>query len=375
VRSARLQLTLWYLGSFVATIILFGAITYFHLQQELRSAAWKATPPDHPTWAIKESLSEDEVNHLLGHLLHVSLVYSVPFVVIATSVGVLLARKSIHPIACLNTQLQLIGPKNLYRRVSVAQGDAEYRQLQAHINSLLDRLETAFTQLGDFSAKVAHELKTPLTILRLRVEQEAGQSDAEFLEAMQDELKRLSDYIDRMLLLARAEQGRIPVSLEPLPIHTIIAELIDTYSVLAESEHRSIRFRCPKGCVVQFDRQYFRQILNNILTNAIRHGTGPILVHARVAGAYTSLVCINRVNPGVKRSTLGVGLGLRLVQGLAGAVPGASFYTAKRRGYFIARLRLTSARELATLEDNPVEKTSNLWRATALRRSQGRLRM
>jgi signal transduction histidine kinase len=375
VKSLRLQLTLWYLGSFVATVILFGSVTYFHLQQELRSAAWNAARPDHPTPMIKESLSEDEINRLLGHLLHVSLVYSVPFVLVATLLGVLLARKSIHPIACPNTQLQLIGPKNLYRRVEVAQGDAEYRQLQAHINSLLDRLETAFSQLGDFSAKVAHELKTPLTILRLRVEQQAGQNDAEFLESMQDELKRLSDYIDRMLLLARAEQGRIPVSLEPLPIHTIIAELIDTYSVLAEGEHRSIRFRCPKGCVVQFDRQYFRQILNNILTNAIRHGAGPILVHVRVAGTYTSLVCINRVNPRVTRSTLGVGLGLRLIQGLAGTVPGASFYTAKLRGHFIARLRLPSAGAVATSEDNSVAETRNLWRAPGQRRLQGRIHM
>ena len=375
MKSLRLQLTLWYLGSFVATVILFGAITYFHLQQELRSAAWNAAPPDHPAWMIKESLSEDEINRLLGHLLHVSLVYSVPFVLVATSLGVLLARKSIHPIACLNTQLQLIGPKNLYRRVAVAQGDAEYRQLQAHINSLLDRLETAFAQLGDFSAKVAHELKTPLTILRLRVEQQAGQFDAEFSESMQDELKRLSDYIDRMLLLARAEQGRIPVSQESLLLHTIIADLIDTYSVLADTEHRSIRFRCPKGCMVQFDRQYLRQILNNILTNAIRHGTGPILVHVREAGTYTSLVCINRVNPGAKHSSLGVGLGLRLIQGLAGAVPGASFHTAKRRDHFIARLRLPPAGAIGTLEDNNVAETRNLWTAPGQRRLQGRIHM
>jgi signal transduction histidine kinase len=372
VKSLRLQLTLWYLGSFVATVILFGAITYFHLQQELRSAAWNVAPTDHPTWMIKESLSEGEVSRLLGHLLHVSLVYSIPFVLVAAFLGVLLARKSIHPIACLNTQLQLIGPKNLYRRVSVAHGDTEYRQLQAHINSLLDRLETGFAQLGDFSAKVAHELKTPLTILRLRVEQLAGQNDAEFLESMQDELKRLSDYIDRMLLLARAEQGRIPVSLEPLPIHTIIAELIDTYSMLAEAEHRSIRFRCPKECIVEFDREYFRQILNNILTNAIRHGTGPILVHVRVAGACTSLICINRVNPGVKHSTLGVGLGLRLTQGLARAVPGASFHTAKRRGHFIACLRLPSTRAIVTSEDNTVEEASKSWRTTTRRRLQER---
>lgn len=372
MKSLRLQLTLWYLSSFLATVILFGTITYFHLKQELRAATWKEIPQDHPTWMIKESPSEDEVKALLGHLLHISLLYSVPFVLVATSLGVLLARKSIHPIACLNTQLKLIGPRNLYRRVSVAQGDNEYRQLQAHINSLLERLETAFTQLGDFSAKVAHELKTPLTILRLRMEQQAGQIDAELSESMQDELKRLSDYIDRMLLLARAEQGRIPVSPESFPVCTIIADLIDTYSVLAETEHRSIRFRCPKECIVQFDKQCLRQILNNILTNAIRHGTGPILVDVRDAGAYTSLLCINRVNPGAKHSTLGVGLGLRLIQGLTGTMPGASFHTAKRRSHFIARLCFPSAAAIGPLKDNADPKTSNFWRVIKLQEVEGR---
>jgi hypothetical protein len=69
----------------------------------------------------------------------------------------------------------------------------------------------------------------------------------------------------------------------------------------------------------------------------------PILVRVRDAGAYIFLLCIDRVNPGAKPSTLGVGLGLRLIQGLAGTMPGASFHTAKRRGHFVARLCLPSA--------------------------------
>jgi K+-sensing histidine kinase KdpD len=112
--------------------------------------------------------------------------------------------------------------------------------------------------------------------------------------------------------------------------------------------------------MVQFDRQYFRQIVHNILTNAIRHGAGPILVRCRQAGAAVSLSCINKVNPGTKSSTLGAGLGLRLIQGLAGAVPGASFHTSERRGHFIACLQLTPASTVTLLEDNPGEKTTNL---------------
>jgi signal transduction histidine kinase len=352
MKSLRRQLTLWYFGSFLATVILFATITYFHLQQELRSTTWKHPQADHPSWAIKEPFSESEVSLLMGHLLHISLLYSIPFVVVVTALGVVLAKKSIHPIACLNTQLQLLGPKNLYRRVSIVQGDGEYRELQLHINSLLERLQMAFNQLGEFSAKVAHELKTPLTLLRLKVEQQAGQIDPDFAELLQDELKRLSDYVERMLLLARAEQGRIPISPEPFAIDSIVDDLIDTYTVLAQTEHRSIRLRFPKGCVVQFDKQYFRQVLHNILANAIRHGTGPILLSVRQGSRYTVLSCINAVNAGAKSSTLGVGLGLRLIQALVASVPGASFHTTKRCNHFVARLRLSPASTAPLGNDN-----------------------
>jgi signal transduction histidine kinase len=348
MKSLRLQLTLWYLVSFLATVALFATITYFHLRQELRSTTWKHPQADHPSWAITESFSQSEVNLLLSHLLQVSLLYSIPFILVVTFLGVILAKKSIHPIACLNTQLQLLGPKNLYRRISMAQADGEYRELQLHINSLLERLQVAFVQLGEFSAKVAHELKTPLTLLRLKVEQQAGQIDPDFAELLQDELKRLSDYVERMLLLARAEQGRIPVSSEPFAIDAIIDDLIDTYTVLAQTDHRSIRLRYPKGCVVQFDKEYFRQILHNMMANAIRHGAGQILLSVRQGTGHIILSCINAVNPGTKSSTLGVGLGLRLIQALVTSVPGANFSTTKRCNHFVARLRLLPGAALPT---------------------------
>ena len=130
------------------------------------------------------------------------------------------------------------------------------------------------------------------------------------------------------------------MSSEPFAIDPIVDDLIDTYTVLAQTDHRSIRLRCPKGCVVQFDKEYFRQILHNIMANAIRHGAGPILLSVRQGTGHIILSCINAVNPGTKSSTLGVGLGLRLIQALVTSVPGANFSTTKRCNHFVARLRL-----------------------------------
>jgi rubrerythrin len=72
-------------------------------------------------------------------------------------------------------------------------------------------------------------------------------------------------------------------------------------------------------------------------------GSGAILLSVRQASGYTVLSCINAVNPGAKSSTLGVGLGLRLIHALVASVPGASFHTTKRCNHFVARLRLSHA--------------------------------
>jgi signal transduction histidine kinase len=352
MKSLRLQLVLWYLGSVVATVIFFAAITYFHLRQELRSTTWSHPHPDHPSWVINEHFTDAEVNLLTGHLIHISLLYLIPFVAVTASIGFFLAKKSIHPIACLNTQLQLLGPRNLFRRVSMAQGDHEYRELQVHINSLLERLQVAFNQLEEFSAKVAHELKTPLTLLRLKVEREADQINPDLAESLQDELKRLSDYVERMLVLARAEQGRMPVSQELFTIDSIVHELLDTYQILAHADHRSIRFHCPKDCAIEFDKQHFRQIIHNLLTNALRHGAGPILVSVRQTPRHVVLSCINAVNRNLKGSTLGVGLGLRLVRALVTPIPETNFSTTKRGNYFVARLRCPIAGAMPALRSS-----------------------
>ena len=114
-----------------------------------------------------------------------------------------------------------------------------------------------------------------------------------------------------MLVLARAERGRMPVSQELFTIERIVDDLLDTYHILARADHRSIRFHCPKDCRIQFDKQHFRHIIHNLLTNALRHGAGPILMSVRQTPYHVILSCINAVNSNLKGSKLGVGLGLR----------------------------------------------------------------
>jgi len=155
-----------------------------------------------------------------------------------------------------------------------------------------------------------------------------------------------------MLVLARAEQGRMPLSQELFTIDSIVDDMLDTYKILAHADHRSFRFHCPKHCAIQFDKQHFRQIIHNLLTNALRHGSGPILVSVRQTPRHVVLSCINAVNSNLKGSTLGVGLGLRLVRALVTSMPESHFSTGKRGNYFVARLRCPIAGAMPALRSS-----------------------
>ena len=92
----------------------------------------------------------------------------------------------------------------------------------------------------------------------------------------------------------------------------------------------------------QFDvlKEFFIRPLCTKPDVPLDHGGGPILLSVRQGTGHIVLSCINAVNPGTKSSTLGVGLGLRLIQALVTSVPGANFSTTKRCNHFVARLRL-----------------------------------
>ncbi len=105
---------------------------------------WKHPQGDHPSWVIKESFSEGKVRLLMGHIVHISLLYSIPFVIVATSLGVILAKKSIHPIACLNTQLELLGPKGAaYRFIEAQAPDQVIKRRLQHRNGTTHEISDA----------------------------------------------------------------------------------------------------------------------------------------------------------------------------------------------------------------------------------------
>jgi len=149
-------------------------------------------------------------------------------------------------------------------------------QLSQTINEMLDRLSQAFMKVKQFSADASHELRTPLTILRgeveigLRVDRPAEEY-REILVSNLEEIERMSKIVSDLLLLSRSDMGQDLLSLESVDLQELIKELISQFVMLAEQKGVMLTGDIQPVSLVQGDSLRLRQLVANLLANAIRY--------------------------------------------------------------------------------------------------------
>jgi len=316
--TLQLRLTLWFAASVLTVTAVFVAISYLHLRHELSVEQRDRVHPGHTGFVLHGTYSKEEVNDIAGHILNVSLMISLPAALFAIFTGGYLARKSLRPVASINSQLQAIKPHQLNDRIHTPDADAELETITRNINDLLARTEAAYRDIAEFSAQVAHELRTPLTLMRLQLEESSARIDPPLAEGLQDELSRLENYVEQCLLIARAERNQIEARTECLRLRPLIEDVIEPFSLLAREENRLLQPIFKEDGTVRVSAWILRQILHNLLNNALRHGVGTIDL---LTDATPDAICIqisNRIRPSSAKST---GLGLRIVTALAKTQP------------------------------------------------------
>ncbi len=347
MKSLRWRLVAWFSVSVVLILTVFTGFTYYYLRSELHNKNWQRNYPDHPDWKLHGSYSEAEVADIMEELIEISLLYGIPLAVVAVVIGFALANKSLRPIAHLNQQLQTIRAPDLSRRIELPEADAEFRGLVKHINESLARVERAYTDMSEYAAKVAHELRTPLAILRLKVEQAGDRIPPELAEQVQAELHQLSHIVDQSLLIAKAEQGRVQLQVRAFDLAQLVADVAEDFALLAQENDRVVRLTAPAAAPVRADPKHVRQILHNLFTNALKHGQGHIQVRlARRPNTFVLLIANGlRARSSTQAETLG--LGLRVVDTLLGLQP--DLKCQRRRGHqdYLVRLCFPINRDAA----------------------------
>lgn len=333
----RLRIAAWFGVALIAMTGLLIFTAHHHLDQELRKEKWDRSHPKFPDWSLHGSFSDEEIHDILGELMQAWAWVGLPALVLALGVGLLLANRSIAPIRKINRALAEKTPAALRTGIPVPANDAVLVELVSQINALLQRMGEAYEEMSAFSSRVAHELRTPLALLRLRIEQSAAAMPPELSECLQDELARLTKFVDRSLLAARAEAGRLGAVYSDVDLSGLLEDLREPYEVLFAGEGVSVSWDAPPGVRVRSEPDLLRQILHNLLGNASRYAATRFRLRLRHRHGLACLTLANDVAAS-PRSTAGLGIGIRLVNVLSKSLEGHAFRLRKNARVFAVRL-------------------------------------
>jgi signal transduction histidine kinase len=265
-------------------------------------------------------------------------------VAVASAVGWWLGDRLLRPWEDLVRQLARSRSASERPLLQLQTDDPFPRAATEEVNALLGELAHSQEQLNVFSAKVAHELRAPITLLQLQIDYAAGKLDPGLVEGLRAQIKRLTEYVDTALLVARAERGNIPLSKESCNLQALVSDLLQPYELRAKTSRRPIRRTLEQTGAIELDSKIFGLILNNLLSNAFYHGSGEIRVWLRQRGKMPELLILNRVRQKMNESSTheaGTGMGLKTACQLAHAHQGLDVETRRRLGAFVARVRFS----------------------------------
>lgn len=323
-----------------------------HRSDSIRFRSWRS--PKRQNWRIASAHTRDPRGGWIEVLLdrskddgvlreyreELALVLSAALVA-SSLLGYGIARRGLHPLATLRERMTRVTARSLDQRLGAHHAPAEIEALVSSFDAMLDRLEAAFRALSELSAELAHELRTPLHVLRQQSEVALGRARSaeeyrEILVSSLEELDRLGRMADDMLFLARTEDPRASIDRQPLPVAAELRDVAEYLDAVAAEAGITIDVDAPADLSVSADRMLLRRALVNVLTNAIRHAPSGsrVRLSAREDGA-SVLASVEDTGGGIAPEVLprvfdryfrvpgivrdragGSGLGLAIVRGI-----------------------------------------------------------
>jgi heavy metal sensor kinase len=199
-----------------------------------------------------------------------------------------LSKFALLPLTRVAAAVRTIDVGSLERRLPVRGAGDELDEVAAAFNATLARLGSAVGDMRQFSAAMAHELRTPLAALRGEIDlawrsPSAGRTERDRFASQLEEIDRLTRLIDHILTLARAESGQIPLARTPVDLSRLALDLVDQFEPIATAKAVALRGEAPAPVVVEGDAGWLQRLVLNLVDNAVKFTGAHGGVNIRVA--------------------------------------------------------------------------------------------
>jgi signal transduction histidine kinase len=229
-----------------------------------------------------------EINQI-GRDIFLAMLGAIPTVLLITLVGsAWVASKAIAPVAEIRQAAKSITAQRLDQRLPVPPTNDEIAGLIEVLNATFERLQRSFEQSARFSADASHHLKTPIAVLRADVEEiiadvNCSESTQARAEGLLHRIHHLSSVVENLLLLSRADAGRLELSKTEFELGELLEGVLDDALTLAEPLDLKVEADVPKPLLLKADRTFVAMIAQNLVENAVKYNTpgGRIRLEAR----------------------------------------------------------------------------------------------
>jgi two-component system OmpR family sensor kinase len=288
----------------------------------------------------------EDRNSALSKLSRELLIGGPMALLLASLAGYWIASSSLRPVERMRRRAAAVSASEPGQRLPVPPTNDEIARLGETLNAMLGRLETALRRERGFVADASHELRTPLAVLKAELELalRKGRSAEELEAALRsaaEETDRLVQLAEDLLVIARSDQGNLPVRLTPVEADEVLLDVKERFAIRSRETNRDIVAEEANGLQLTADPLRLRQALGNMVDNALRYGAGTVRLSARQANGSVELH-VSDDGPGfppafidtaferftradVSRARTGAGLGLAIVDAIAKAHRGTAY--------------------------------------------------
>lgn len=316
----------------------------FSARLDVQPSSATATPTG---WQLKIAVDTAHHAHFMQGLRLTLTLYLMGAILISGLLGWWAARRGLAPLWVMKERAMTVTAQKLDQRMPVDAVPTEFADLAQSLNTMLERLQSDFARLQEFSSDLAHELRTPINNLLTQTQVSLAQKrDAsayqDILASNAEEFQRLARMVSDMLFLAKTEHGIELPDPEAIALEQETRALFDFYDAVADEKR--IRLSLVGNAVIMGDRLMVRRAIGNLLSNALRHSPDEADVKVAIEKRGTAIaLCLTNTGPTISPEVLprlfdrffrvdksrshpdsdGAGLGLSITQAIMAAHGGS----------------------------------------------------